>query len=131
IINAGPAGDQGTMASPVPLVWEAVYGYGAGAIDDDTWQTWDTTSTSSGSGWWSTRGLGTICSFNCFVDWTTVLEQNPSATIVAMGVNVGSGPGGSFVGATDAFAPTLGDETIIYDFDVVVEPESKDDCKKG
>lgn len=50
-------------------------------------------------GWWSTRQLGDICAFDCFVSWQTVLEENPHPTIIvagegagSLGLNLGRGP---------------------------------------
>jgi hypothetical protein len=138
ITNGGPEGNVGWA----PLIWEPIYSFGAAAIQDDTWQQWDTmadSETGFGGGWWSTRDLGTICQFNCFVSWETVLEQNPNATIIvagegagSTGVNLGRGPSGSFYGAVDTFAVTFGGVETIYDFEPAVGgPETKDDCKNG
>ena len=135
ITNAGPDGEV-TWA---PLVWEPIYPFGAGAITDGIWQQWDTmaeSETNLAGGWWSTRALGAICAFDCFVSWETVQEENPHATIIvagsgagAVGINLGRGPGGSFLGAADGLLLTMDGATTTFDF----EPKAleKGECKDG
>ena len=74
--------------------------------------------------------------FKCFVDWETVLANNPEATIIvagegagALGVNLGRGPGGSFLGNVDALSVTFDGMKTVYDF----EPKTLDkgSCKDG
>lgn len=138
ITNAGPDGD----VPWAPLVWEPIYPFGADAITDDEWQEWDTmaeTETNFAGGWWSTRDLGSICAFNCFVSWETVLEQNPHATIIvapegagSVGLNLGTGPAGSFTGSADAFSLTMDGFEVIFDFELTAPSEiRKDTCKDG
>jgi hypothetical protein len=144
ITNGGPNGD----VAWAPLVWEPIYPFGAGAIQNNTWQEWDTmapSQTSYGGGWWSTRALGSICAFNCFVSWQTVLEQNPHATIIAvpvgpgsLGVNLGRGPSGSFFGNVDALSVTFDGTTTTYDFEAELppppppaNPTTREQCMNG
>lgn len=134
ITNGGPNGDV-TWA---PLVWEPVYAYPAAAFTAGQWNEWNTmaaSQTSFGGGWWSTRTLGTIDAFADYVSWETVLEQNPHATIIAQagngsfGVNLGTGPAGTFLGNVDGLSATFNGVTTTYNF----EPKTltKDDCKDG
>jgi hypothetical protein len=111
-------GDGTTYAT---LVWEPIYSYGQSNLAVDTWQTWDTMAASQtgfAGGWWSTRDIPGVCAFNCFVDWSTIVTNNPNAKIkYGFGVNIGSGWAGVFTGAVDALTLTVEGETIIYDFE--------------
>lgn len=134
IVNGGPDGEV-TWAT---LVWEPVYAYGASAITDDEWQNWDTfaqSQTSFAGGWWTTRTLGDVCEFNCFVSWDTIIENNPHAEILVTGVNLGRGPGsGSYVANTDGLSILYNGTQTTYDFELTVEstvPTHKDECKQG
>jgi hypothetical protein len=128
ISNAGPDG----AVSWAPLVWEPIYPHGAEAVMDDEWQQWDAmaeSETSYGGGWWSTRALGEICAFDCFVSWETVLEENPNATIImagegagSFGLNLGRGPGGSFDGNVDGLHIAMNGTMTTYDFELEAEP---------
>jgi len=119
----------GDGSSYTTLVWEPVYPYGASNLAVDTWQTWDTfapSQTGFGGGWWSSRDIPGVCAFNCFVDWQTILENNPNAKIkYGFGVNVGSGWVGAFTGAVDALSLTVNGEKTVYDFEPVSSPTGK------
>jgi hypothetical protein len=113
------------------LVFEPLYSYGNGAVQDDVWQSWDAfapTQTGFAGGWWTTRQVGSICPTACYVDFGTILANAPDATIVSVGVNVGRGPA-SFVGAVDALALTMAGDTTTYDFEPL--DLDKDACKEG
>jgi hypothetical protein len=113
----------GNGSSYTTLVWEPIYAYGQANLAVDTWQTWDTMASSQtgfGGGWWSTRDIPGICAFNCFVDWDTIVQNNPNAKIVAgVGVNVGSGWNGMFTGDVDALTLSVSGDTVTYDFEPV------------
>lgn len=133
IDNGGPDGDSWST-----LVWEPIYAYGASAISDDEWQNWDTfaeSETAFAGGWWSTKTLGDVCAFDCFVSWETIIENNPNATISVAGVNLGRGLGsGSYVANTDGLSILFDGDQTTYDFELTVEPklpEHKDECKDG
>jgi hypothetical protein len=113
----------GDGSSYTTLVWEPIYAYGQSNLAIDTWQTWDTmapSQTSFGGGWWSTKDIPGVCAFNCFVDWDTILQNNPNAKIkYGFGVNVGSGWTGTFTGAVDALTLSVSGGTVTYDFEPV------------
>ena len=113
----------GDGSSYTTLVWEPIYAYGQSNLAVDTWQTWDTmapSQTGFGGGWWSTKNIPGVCEFNCFVDWDTIIQNNPNAKIkYGLGVNIGSGWNGIFIGAVDALAITVNGETTTYDFESV------------
>lgn len=113
------------------LVFEPVYQPGgASAIVDDTWQDWDAYASGAGV-WWSTKQIGAICAFNCFVAWNDIVAAAPAGTVLTYGVNQGSGNAG-IVASTDALAIGIDGNTTTYDFEPdVVAPTTKDDCKKG
>ena len=117
----------GDGSSYTTLVWEPVYAYANLAVD--AWQTWDTMAPSQTpfqGGWWSTRDIPGVCAFNCFVDWDTIVQNNPNAKInYGFGVNVGSGWVGTFTGAVDALTLSVTGDTIIYDFEPVAPPTGK------
>jgi hypothetical protein len=76
--------------------------------------------TSFGGGWWTTKDIPGVCAFNCFVDWGTILQNNPNAKIMGgFGVNVGSGWDGNFTGAVDALTLSVSGGTVTYDFEPV------------
>ncbi len=119
----------GDGSSYTTLVWEPIYAYGQSNLAVDTWQTWDTmapSQTGFGGGWWSTKDIPGVCPFNCFVDWETIVQNNPDAKIkYGFGVNVGSGWNGVFTGAVDALTLTVNAETTTYDFEPVAPPTGK------
>jgi hypothetical protein len=113
----------GDGSSYTTLVWEPIYAYGQSNLAVDTWQIWDTmapSQTSFGGGWWSTKDIPGVCAFNCFVDWGTIVHNNPNAKIkYGFGVNVGSGWDGNFTGAVDALTLSVSGGTVTYDFEPV------------
>ena len=119
----------GDGSSYTTLVWEPIYAYGQSNLAVDTWQTWDTMAASQTTwqgGWWSTKDIPGVCAFNCFVDWDTIVTNNPNAKILyGFGVNIGSGWNGLFSGAVDALALTVNGETTTYDFEPVAPPTGK------
>jgi hypothetical protein len=104
------------------LVFEPVYNTDQGAVVSGEWQDW----TADGSGtWWSTQPINGQCAgatAACDRTWDEIVASNPDATVLAVGVNQGSGNPG-LVTNVDAFTF---DETT-YDF----EAPGKDDCKDG
>jgi hypothetical protein len=120
----------GDGSSYTTLVWEPIYAYGQSNLAVDTWQTWDTmapSQTGFGGGWWSTKAIpGIPIAFNSFVDWDTIVANNPNARIkYGFGANIGSGWNGVFTGAVDALALTVNGETTTYDFEPVTPPTGK------
>lgn len=108
------------------LVFEPVYNTDQGAVVSGEWQDW----IASGSGiWWSTQPINGQCAgatSTCDKTWAEILANNPDATILAVGVNQGSGNSG-LISAVDAF--TFGD--ITYDFEPYRAATSADQCKDG
>lgn len=119
----------GDGSSYTTLVWEPIYAYGQSNLAVDTWQTWDTmapSQTGFQGGWWSTKTIPGVFAFNCFVDWETIVQNNPNAKIkYGFGVNVGSGWNGVFTGAIDALSLTVNDDTTTYDFEQMAPPTGK------
>lgn len=116
------------------LVWEPLYAYGAGAINNDTWQLWDTFAPSQATfagGWWSTRDFGDIDAFNDFVSWETIMDNvSEDAFMGRVGVNLGTGPAGSFLGNVDALALDFTGGETVYNFETIADI-SKEECKDG
>jgi hypothetical protein len=112
------------------LVFEPVYNTGQGAIQDDTWQTWDAYSGGQAI-WWSTRPIPGVCAFDCFVTWDTIVAANPNAVIVGgFGVNQGSG-NPALTAASDALTIGSDGDCVTYDFEPYRIARTKDDCKNG
>ncbi len=126
--------DGTTCTGWTTLVWEPVYAYGADAIVNDTWQTWNAlgnTSASYTGGWWSTRDITGLSATNSFVSLAEIQGANPDAVILSFGVNVGHGPSGTFNGNADALTLGLSGNTTVYDFEHAVTIAGKDECKDG
>lgn len=108
--------DPGDFAT---LVFEPIYNPTQGPIVPGAWQTWDAYAGGSAI-WWSTRVIpGVPSAFSSFVPLGTIIGANPSATILGLGFNIGSGWTGVFSGAADALS--IGGDT--FDF----EPDSDGD----
>ena len=94
------------------LVFEPVYNTSQGAVVSGQWQQWIAT----GSGiWWSTQPINGQCAgatSTCDKTWAEIVTNNPDATILAVGINQGSGNPG-LVSSVDAF--TFDD--VIYNFE--------------
>ncbi|MGI8402983.1 MAG: hypothetical protein ACR2NS_15460 [Gemmatimonadaceae bacterium] len=109
------------------LVFEPVYNPDEGAIQSGVWQTWQGIP----GIWWSTRPINGVCAVACYVSWSTIVANNPDATILGgFGVNQGSGSGG-LVAATDALIIGANGNTWTYNFEPFRTPTTKDDCKDG
>lgn len=105
------------VADFATLVWEPVYqSGGAGAILNDTWQTWDALESGAGI-WWSTRSISGVCATSCYVSWSAITAANPAATIIGIAFNVGSGITGQFTGFADALVIGIGSDTTTFDFE--------------
>jgi hypothetical protein len=109
------------------LVFEPVYNPDEGAIQSGVWQTWQGIP----GIWWSTRDINGVCAVTCYVQWSTIVANNPDATILGgFGVNQGSGSGG-LVAASDALTIGANGNTWTYNFEQFRTPATKDDCKDG
>ena len=87
-----------------------------GGIVDNTWQTWDAYNGGAGI-WWSTQAIPGVCATSCYVPWTTITSNNPSATVkFGVGPNIGSGISG-FKGNVDAMTFGVSGNTTTYDFE--------------
>lgn len=105
------------------LVFEPVYNTDQGAVIDGVWQDW----VADGSGrWWSTQpinGQGAGATIANLRTWDQIVANNPDATILAVGINQGSGNGG-LIASTDAFTF---DETT-YDFELDSDGDGIPNC---
>ena len=99
------------------LVWEPANN--GGGIVDNTWQTWDAYNGGAGI-WWSTAAIPGVCATTCYVPWSTIVANNPNATIkFGFGPNIGSGISG-FKGNVDALTLGVLGDTTTYDFEAGV-----------
>jgi hypothetical protein len=94
------------------LVFEPVYNTNQGAVVTGQWQDW----IASGSGiWWSTRSIDGQCAgatATCYKTWSEIVDNNPDATVLAVGINQGSGNPG-LTTSVDAFTF----DEVTYDFE--------------
>jgi hypothetical protein len=105
------------------LVFEPVYNTAQGAVVNGQWQNWDANGTGI---WWSTQPINGQCAgatATCDKTWDEIVANNPDATILAFGLNQGSGNGGLIV-ANDALTIGFGGNNITYDF----ERDTDADC---
>lgn len=112
------------------LVFEPIYNLAQGPMQLDTWQTWDAFA-GGGAIWWSTRAIPGVCAFTCYVPWSTIVANNPDATMGVLGFNIGSGWAGEYKGYADALALGLGGSGVTYDFEPYKVAQSEADCKNG
>lgn len=100
------------------LVFEPVYNTAQGPVVSGEWQDW----VADGAGiWWSTQPINGQCAgatAACDKTWDEIVANNPDATVIAVGVNQGSGNPG-LVTNVDAF--TFDDVT--YDFEAVADAD--------
>jgi hypothetical protein len=112
------------------LVFEPVYNTDQGAVQNGTWQNWDAYN-SGNARWWSTQPIPGVCSFSCFVPWSVIVANNPSATIVGgFGLNQGSG-NPALTAASDKLTIGYGGDLLTYDFEPYRIAQTRDDCKVG
>jgi hypothetical protein len=110
------------------LVFEPIYNTDQGVISDGIWQDWDGYSGGSAT-WWSTRAIPGVCAFNCFVSWSSIVSNNPDATILGgFGVNQGSG-NPALTASADALSIKYGGTTTTYDFEPYKIATNKNQCK--
>src|SRR4051794_2866057 len=111
------------------LVFEPVYNTDQGSVVSGQWQTWDAYNSGNGR-WWSTKNIPGVCAFDCFVPWSTIVANNPDATVLGgYGANQGSG-NPNLVAAVDALKFGAAGNSVTYDFEPgTVPPSSKDQCK--
>lgn len=109
------------------LVFEPVYNTAQGPVVSGVWQNW----IADGNGiWWSTQPINGQCAgatAACDKTWDEIVANNPAATIIAVGINQGSGNPG-LTTSTDGFTF---DETT-YDFELDTDcdriSDSQDNC---
>ena len=93
-------------------------------------KTWDAFN-GGNAAWWSTKNIPGVCAFDCFVEWLDIVDANPDATILGgFGVNQGSGNPDS-TPAVDALTFGAAGDSVTYDFEPSLQPNTKDDCKNG
>ena len=112
------------------LVFEPVYNTDQGAVISGAWQTWDAYNGGNAI-WWSSNPIPGAPNRDTFVSWSTIIANNPAAVIAGgFGVNQGSGNPG-LVSAVDALTFGANGNSVTYDFEVLLSPTTKDECKKG
>ena len=110
------------------LVFEPVYNTTQGAVVNGQWQSWDAYNGGNAI-WWSTRAIGGVCAFTCYVTWNQIVAANPDAVIVGgFGLNQGSGNPG-LVSSVDALHFDTPTTSVTYDFEPYHVATSKDACK--
>jgi len=97
------------------LVFEPVYNTIQGAVVNDAWQHWNAFNGGDAI-WWSSRAIPGVCATECYVSWNTIVANNPDATILAFGINQGSGNGG-LTTSVDALVLGVSGNSITYDFE--------------
>lgn len=111
------------------LVWEPYINPGQGAIVNNIWQTWDALNGGAGMWWVSGAALPT-CGQATPCTWATILATIPSATVLGLGLNQGSGNPGT-ISAFDQLVVGFGaNPTTTYDFEPWVTATARDLCKK-
>jgi hypothetical protein len=108
----------GDGSSYTTLVFEPDYqSGGAGALQVDTWQTWDAYDGGNAI-WWSSKPIPGVCAYDCYVSWNQILQNNQNAKIVGgIGFNNGSGWAGVSDENADALTIGVNGNTTIYDFE--------------
>ena len=102
------------------IVFEPIYNTDQAAVVAGAWQGWNAGGDAK---WWSTRVIGGVpMAFNSFVPLSTIIDENPNATITALTVGTGSGNAGLLAGVDSL---TVGETT--YDFGP--RAFDKADCK--
>ncbi len=102
------------------LVFEPYFS-APGGVPQNTWQSWNTLTASSG--WWTTMAGATLCTQSVPCSWTQVLANYPNAAVPASAYGfVGIRGGNAAIdGNVDNFALGTASTTTIYDF----EPETQ------
>jgi hypothetical protein len=111
------------------LVFEPVYNTNQGAIQDNTWQTWDAYSGGQAI-WWSSNPIPSAPNRDTFVSWDTIVAANPDAVIGGIGINQGSG-NGALIASTDVLTVGSNGDCVTYDFEPYKVATAKDQCKNG
>lgn len=112
------------------LVFEPIYNTNQGAIQDDTWQTWDAYMGGQAI-WWSSNPIPSAPNRDTFVTWDTIVAANPNAVIVGgFGINQGSG-NPALTASSDVLTIGSDGECITYDFEPFRVATTKDQCKNG
>lgn len=115
-------GDPATTSDFTTLVYEP---YWNGTVAPATWQHWDAAS----GNWWSSRDIPGVVVHGAggppFTTPAAVAETYPNATVLGIGVNVGTyNPG--YTVATDGVKFATTNQSLTFDFEL-----GKDDCKHG
>lgn len=112
------------------LVFEPVYNTAQGAIQDDTWQTWDAFNNGQAV-WWSSNSIPGAPTRDDQVTWDTIRANNPNAVVVGgFGINQGSG-NPALTASSDMLSIGHGGECVTYDFEPFEVAADKDACKNG
>lgn len=112
------------------LVFEPVYNTAQGAIQDNTWQTWDAYNGGQAI-WWSSNPIPGAPNRDTFVTWQTIVSLNPDAVIVGgFGINQGSG-NPALTASSDVLTIGSNGDCITYDFEPFEVAATKEQCKNG
>lgn len=111
------------------LVYEPVYNGQNTAVPEDVWQTWDAYDGGDAI-WWSSNPIPSAPNRDTFVSWDTIVAANPGAVVLGYGPNQGGGNDRLHT-AVDALKIGVAGDTTTYDFEPLVSPSSKEDCKNG
>lgn len=116
------------------LIFEPVYNTDQDAVTSGEWQSWDAYN-GGNAHWWSSNPIGGAPNKNTFPTWSTLVAENPDATILGgVGINQGSG-NPELTTAVDEFTYGTTDKSVTYDFELTapkpVRATNKDQCKDG
>ncbi|MFL5608358.1 MAG: hypothetical protein ACJ8AD_18030 [Gemmatimonadaceae bacterium] len=110
------------------LVFEPVYNTTQGAVASGQWQSWDAYNGGQAI-WWSSNPIPGAPNRDTFVPWSTIVANNPDATILGgYGVNQGSG-NPALITAVDALHFDTPSTSVTYDFEPYRIATTKDACK--
>lgn len=112
------------------LVFEPVYNTAQGAIQDNTWQTWDAYFGGQAI-WWSSNPIPSAPNRDTFPTWDMILAANPDAVILGgFGINQGSG-NTALLASSDVLKISYDGECVTYDFEPYEVAANKETCKNG
>jgi hypothetical protein len=110
------------------LVFEPVYNTSQGVVVSGQWQSWDAYNGGQAI-WWSSNPIPGAPNRDTFVPWSTIVANNPNATILGgYGVNQGSG-NPALTTAVDALHFDTPSTSVTYDFEPYRIATTKEACK--
>ena len=120
-------GDVADVSDETTLVYEPYQAAGTSPIEPAAWQSWDVLAGS----FWSTRASDHLVAGNGGSTMYTlqqVLGFHPDAAVLGVGVNVG-GNNANYTVATDGVTFGTAAGTTVFNFEHLVLPTDKDECK--